>query len=152
VGVGVARGPRSRCGWPLRALRRGREPAEASSVRGTLPAPTAPLTHLWEPFLPTYTTSTGASALLPTDTGPLVIQPMQRESVFAQIATRQSTSSRSYRVPVVVADPAAAWVSEGAEITPADPTLQELLITPSKVAGLSVISREMADDSDPTPV
>jgi HK97 family phage major capsid protein len=40
-------------------------------------------------------------------------------------------------------------VAEGAEITPSDPTLQELVVTPPKVAGLTIVSREMADDSDP---
>jgi len=60
-----------------------------------------------------------------------------------------TTSSTKYRIPLVTADPAASWVAEGAEITPSDPTLQELVVTPPKVAGLTIVSREMADDSDP---
>lgn len=99
--------------------------------------------------MPTYTTATGAHGFLPVDTGPLVIQPMLAASVFAQVATRQTTRAHTYRIPTVVADPTAAWVAEGAEITPSDPTLAELVVTPSKVAGLTIISREMADDSDP---
>ena len=97
----------------------------------------------------TYTTSSGATGFLPVDTGPLVIQPMIAASVFAQIATRQITGSHTYRIPTVVTDPTAAWVAEGAEIAPSDPTLAELIVTPAKVAGLTVISREMANDSDP---
>jgi hypothetical protein len=40
-------------------------------------------------------------------------------------------------------------VAEGAEITPSDPKLPELTVTPAKVAGLTIISRELADDSSP---
>jgi len=43
----------------------------------------------------------------------------------------------------------ASWVAEGQEISPSDPTLQELVVTPPKVAGLTIISRELADDSNP---
>lgn len=99
--------------------------------------------------MPTYTTSAGATGFLPVDTGPLVIQPMLAASVFAAVSTRQVTASHDYRIPTVVADPTAQWVAEGAEITPSDPTLTELVVTPTKVAGLTVVSREMADDSDP---
>ncbi len=58
-------------------------------------------------------------------------------------------SEHSHRVPMVTADPAASWTAEGAEITATDATLDELEITPSKLAALSVISRELADDSTP---
>lgn len=99
--------------------------------------------------MPFQTTSTGADALLPDEYGPLVVQPALDASVFAQIATTVTTSATEYRIPVVSADPTAAWVAEGAEITPTDPTLRELVVTPPKVAGLTIVSREMADDSSP---
>lgn len=99
--------------------------------------------------MPTYTTSTGATGLLPSEYGALVVQPALAASVFAQVATIATTGGNAYRIPLVVADPVAAWVAEGAEITPSDPTLQELVVTPSKVAGLTVVSRELADDSNP---
>src|SRR4051812_4766475 len=73
------------------------------------------------PSMATYATATGATGFLPVDTGPLVIQPLFDASVFAQVATRQITNSHTYRIPTVVADPVAAWVAEGAEITPSDP-------------------------------
>ncbi len=95
------------------------------------------------------TTGLPTRGLLPDEHGPLVIQPAIDASVFARVATVQMTSSHDYRIPVVAADPTAQWVAEGAEITPSDPTLQELVVTPAKVAGLTVISRELADDSDP---
>ncbi len=95
------------------------------------------------------TTGLPTRGLLPDEHGPLVIQPAIDASVFARVATVQMTSSHDYRIPVVAADPTAQWVAEGAEITPSDPTLQELVVTPAKVAGLTIISRELADDSDP---
>ncbi|MEJ7742083.1 MAG: phage major capsid protein [Nocardioidaceae bacterium] len=49
----------------------------------------------------------------------------------------------------MTADPTAAWVAEGDEIPISDPTLAELTVTPAKVAGLTIVSRELADDSDP---
>lgn len=99
--------------------------------------------------MPVYTTTSGVNALLPDSYGPLVVQPALDMSVFAQVATIATTSSTEYRIPIVSADPTAAWVAEGAEITPSDPTLQELTVTPAKVAGLTIISRELANDSNP---
>jgi HK97 family phage major capsid protein len=60
------------------------------------------------------------------------------------------TGSTIYRIPIVSADPTSAWVAEGAEISPSDPTLQELVVTPPKVAGLTIISRELSEDSNPS--
>ncbi len=97
----------------------------------------------------TYTTTPTVNGLLPDQHGALVVQPAIDASIFARIATTVTTSSTEYRIPIVSADPTAAWVAEGAEITPSDPTLQELVVAPSKVAGLTIISRELADDSDP---
>ena len=95
------------------------------------------------------TTTSDVGGLLPDTFGPLVIQPALKASVFAQVATTVRTDSTIFHIPVVTADPTAAWVAEGAEITPSDPTLTELVITPPKVAGLTIVSRELADDSDP---
>ncbi len=96
-----------------------------------------------------YTSNSGARGLLPDDTGPLVVQPFIAASVAAQVSRTVTTNANRYRIPLVVADPTAAFVAEGAEIPVSDPTLQELAVTPSKVAGLTIISREMADDSSP---
>jgi len=96
-----------------------------------------------------YDTSTGVGALTPDDYAQLVVQPALAASVFAQAATTVTTPAARYRIPIVAADPTASWVAEGAEIAPSDPTLQELVVTPAKVAGLTIVSRELADDSNP---
>lgn len=99
--------------------------------------------------MPLYTANPGAGGLLPDQYGPLVVQPTLEASVFARVATLARTVATEYRIPIVATDPTASWVAEGAEITPSDPTLQELVVTPPKVAGLTIVSREMADDSSP---
>jgi HK97 family phage major capsid protein len=95
------------------------------------------------------TTSGGASILTPEQVGALVIRPLMEQSVAAQVSTVVQTSSHDFRVPVVSADPAAAWTAEGAEITASDPTVTEIVVTPKKLAGLTVISNELAADSSP---
>ena len=52
-------------------------------------------------------------------------------------------------MPRVTADPTAAWTAEGAEIAVSDAVLDELEITPKKLAGLTVMSNELASDSSP---
>ncbi len=96
-----------------------------------------------------YTTTDDVAGLLPDQHGPLVVQPALAASIFAQVATTAVCKSTHYRIPIVSADPTASWVAEGAEIAPTDPTLDELTVTPAKVAGLTIISRELADDSNP---
>ena len=79
----------------------------------------------------------------------LVIRPLIEQSVAAQVSTVVETGSHDFRVPVVSADPTAAWTAEGAEITASDPTITEVLVTPKKLAGLTVVSNELASDSSP---
>ena len=91
----------------------------------------------------------GAAILRPEQVGDLLIQPVSTESVAVQASTLVQTESHSYRIPLVTADPTAAWVAEGAEIAVSDATLAELTVTPTKLAGLTIISRELANDTSP---
>jgi len=95
------------------------------------------------------TSTTGIGGILPDQYGPLVVEPVTRQSVAMQVSTVLATGQHTMNIPVVTEDPTAAWVAEGAEITPDDGTLSELTVTPAKVAGLTIISRELADDSSP---
>lgn len=96
------------------------------------------------------TGAAGDPILRPEDVYNLLIRPMDGMSVAAQVANRITTGSTSVRLPYVSADPSASWVAEGAEITPSDPTLGEIDVVPPKVAGLTVVSQELAMDSDPS--
>jgi HK97 family phage major capsid protein len=98
--------------------------------------------------MPLYTTG-GAGILTPEEVGALVIRPLIEQSVAAQVSTVVQTGSHDFRVPVVTADPVAAWTAEGAEITATDPTITEVTVTPKKLAGLTVVSNELAQDSSP---
>jgi HK97 family phage major capsid protein len=95
------------------------------------------------------TTTGGASILTPEEVGALVIRPLMQQSIAAQVSTVIPTNSHDFRVPIVSADPTAAWTAEGAEISASDPTITELLVSPKKLAGLTVISNELASDSSP---
>lgn len=94
-------------------------------------------------------TTSGASLLTPEQVGELLVRPAMAASVAAQVATVVNISTNSYRIPIVAEDPTAAWVAEGEEITPDDPTLTELDVVPRKVAGLTIISSELANDTSP---
>jgi HK97 family phage major capsid protein len=55
----------------------------------------------------------------------------------------------SVRMPAVTADATAAWVAEGAEIPISDLTAAEVDAVTRQVAGLSVVTSELAEDSSP---
>lgn len=94
-------------------------------------------------------TTDDTSGLTPDGYGALVVQPVQRDSVAYQVSTLIATTSHTINFPTVVHDPSTGWVAEGEEITPSDPGVDEVSVTPPKVAGLVKVSRELADDSTP---
>lgn len=79
----------------------------------------------------------------------LVISPMLGESVALTVADvdHADRAATDYRIPVVSKDPVAAWVEEGAEIAATDTKFDEATDVFHKLAGLVVVSREMAEDS-----
>lgn len=95
------------------------------------------------------TTAHNVSGLLPAEYGALVTEPVRRLSVALHVANVVTTQANTFRIPVLKDDAGAAWVAEGSEITPDDAKFDEIIVTPKKVAGLSILSRELVDDSDP---
>ncbi|WP_425003870.1 phage major capsid protein [Mycolicibacterium sp. S3B2] len=94
-------------------------------------------------------TVNAASILRPEEVNELVIQPLTQESVAFLASTVVQTDSHDYRIPTLTSDPDVAWTAEGAEITADDAELDEVVVTPKKVAGLTVVSNELAADSTP---
>lgn len=94
-------------------------------------------------------TSAGVGGMLPSEYGDLVAKPVGDMSVAIQTGTEVSCGTAEYHVPVVDSDAATGAVAEGAEITPSDATFSELIVTPAKFAGLSIISREFGSDTSP---
>lgn len=95
------------------------------------------------------TTVNGAPLLTPEEVGELLVRPAFAQSVAGQVARVITTSAHEFRIPVVADDPNAQWVAEGQEIAPSDATLDEVVVVPRKVAGLSIITRELANDTSP---
>ncbi|MEV0711469.1 phage major capsid protein [Nocardia aurea] len=96
-----------------------------------------------------YTSGSGIGGLLPEQIHQLIVQPVQRDSIAFQVTSVIATNSTTSKFPIVTADPSAAWVPEGGEITPDDSEHDELEITHRKVAGLTIVSRELVEDSNP---
>lgn len=90
-----------------------------------------------------------AQSWLPEDFGAMLDLAVQAKSIAAQAATVFSTDKQKVGFPLWVADPAVGWYSELDEITAADGDTDEVVVTPSKTAGLTLLSNELADDSDP---
>jgi HK97 family phage major capsid protein len=91
----------------------------------------------------------GSAILTPEQVQALVIEPLLNQAVATQVSTVLQTASTSTRFPIVKQDRVTTWVQEGAEITPSDADLDELVCTPLKLAGLS-IQLGLMEDSDPS--
>ncbi|WP_109558704.1 phage major capsid protein, partial [Mycobacteroides abscessus] len=92
-------------------------------------------------------TSSAEGILTPEEVGALVVQPVEKASVAMQIATVVHTGSHDFRIPIVTADATAAWTAEGSDIAASDAGVDEITVTPKKLAALSIISNELANDS-----
>jgi HK97 family phage major capsid protein len=85
----------------------------------------------------------------PEDYGKLIDTVIAEKSVAFKAGTLISTDAESIRFPKITADPAVGWYAENTQISLTDPTTNELVVTPKKVAGLTQISNEAAEDSNP---
>lgn len=101
----------------------------------------------------TSTTQRAAPVWTKSDILSLVVQPLERESVAARLGQFQTgLTGDALRVPLVTEDPSAQWVDEGEEIPLSQATLGEAEAHYRKLAGLTVVSRELAEDSHPSAV
>lgn len=96
-----------------------------------------------------FTTTNDMTGILPDAIETLITTPVMQQSVAAQVARTITTQSTRTHIPLVTGDPTAAWVAEGDEIGASDPTLDDIVVTPAKVAGLTVITNELAADTSP---
>lgn len=98
---------------------------------------------------PASSTSSANGSFLGEHVERLIVAPVMEASIALQVArvVRPSGPATKLRVPIVTADPSASWVAELDEITPTAPTLNEAVSPFYKVAGLTRVSSELADDS-----
>lgn len=98
------------------------------------------------------TSTSTVSGMLPGEYGRLVVEPVMRDAVALdpRVSTVISITGHTLHVPAVTSDASSAWVAELGTISPGDPTIAEKVVTPAKVAALVKVSRELANDSNPT--
>ncbi|ULN33615.1 phage major capsid protein [Mycolicibacterium smegmatis] len=90
-----------------------------------------------------------AQAWTPEAYGKLIDTVIAEKSIAFQAGTKVSITNESIRFPLLTADPAVGWYAENTQIALTDPTTSEIVVTPKKVAGLTQISNEAAEDSNP---
>ena len=90
-----------------------------------------------------------AQSWLPQDFGKMLDLVVQAKSIAAQASTVFNTEKQKVAFPLWVADPAVGWYAELDEISLTDGDTDEVVVIPSKTAGLTLVSNELADDSDP---
>lgn len=93
-----------------------------------------------------------ASAIIPEQVAQdLLIQPLIDTSILLNPAVSKTvvTGNHSIRFPRLTQEASAAWVAEGAEIPETGIAVGDVVITPGKIAALSNVTKEAAEDSDP---
>jgi HK97 family phage major capsid protein len=95
-----------------------------------------------------YTAGAGA-ILTPAQVNDLVVRPVLDQAVSSQVSTVIQIATHDLRIPIVLTDPQASFVAEGSEIPATDASVTEQVVTPKKLAALSIISSELAADSSP---
>jgi HK97 family phage major capsid protein len=94
--------------------------------------------------------SNTADAFTPEDFGGLVNLAVQGQSIAARSATLVETDKVKVSFPIWTADPAVAFYNELDTIATTDGETEQVEVIPSKTAGISLISNELKDDSDPS--
>lgn len=96
-----------------------------------------------------FTSTDNLAAISPDAISALITIPVEKASVATQVATTIPTGSTRTHIPLVTGDPSASWVEEGDEIGASDPTIDDIVVEPAKIAGLTVITNELAADTSP---
>ncbi len=84
---------------------------------------------------------------LPADVSREILAKMQTESAVMRLARRIDLPGRGVAVPVITADPEAAWVGETAAKPVSNPTVGTKIMTPYKLAVVVPFSNEFRRDA-----
>lgn len=85
---------------------------------------------------------------LPADVSSAILQKTQEESAIMRLAQRIALPGRGTTIPVITADPVAAWTAETASKPVSDPSLTTKLMTPYKLAVIVPFSMEFRRDAN----
>ncbi len=97
----------------------------------------------------TLSTASANRAFLPEEVASLLIEPTKGISIATQVTTGLTSGGHELRVPILSEDPSADWTAEGDEIDLSDAVLAEAVTSFKKIAGLTIITNELAKDSSP---
>ncbi|GAA4863894.1 phage major capsid protein [Saccharopolyspora cebuensis] len=98
----------------------------------------------------THTRPNDGGAFAPPDAASLFFDRLVEQSVgMASGFRRIDTTAAKLEIPRLLADGAANWTAEGAEIAVSDPSADVVTATPRKLAALSFMSNELVSDSNP---
>ena len=94
--------------------------------------------------------STTADSFTPEDIGGLVDLAVKKQSIAARSATVYNTDKFKVSFPKWTADPAVSFYNELDTIAATDGTTDEVSGLVYKTAGITRVSNELRDDSDPS--
>lgn len=90
-----------------------------------------------------------ADTWTPADFGELLNKAVQAKSTAFNATTLFQTDKVKVQFPLWVSDPTVSWLAELEEIVPTDGSTGEVICIPSKVGGITTVSNESAEDTDP---
>lgn len=90
--------------------------------------------------------------LSPEERAELIIAPLERESLALRTTRVLRTVRDQVQVPLLTEDVPTDFVAEGAELPQGEPMVNEASLRPRKIAAMTVLSSELAEDSEPEAV
>lgn len=91
-------------------------------------------------------------ALSPEQRAELIVKPLERDSLALRSTRVLPTVRDSLQVPMLTEDVPVDFVHEGAELPQGEPVVNEATLTPKKIAAMTILSSELAEDSEPEAV
>ena len=85
--------------------------------------------------------------LVPDEFERTLIEALEEQNIFRQIARIIQTSSGERKIPVVATKGTASWVDEGGEITDSDDSFTQVTLGAFKLATMMKVSDELMNDS-----
>jgi HK97 family phage major capsid protein len=98
--------------------------------------------------------SSGGNAVLTPDfVSAELIDQLRKNTVVQRLGARVvPMRSDTLKVPRITADPTVSWLGEGATVTATDATIDSITLTARRLTGLTKVSQELVEDSDPVAV
>jgi HK97 family phage major capsid protein len=99
------------------------------------------------------TSSGGNVVLVPDVVSAEIIDRLRPASVVTQLGARVvPMRATTEKVPRITGDPTISWLAEGATVTATDAVVDHVLLTSRRLTGLTKVSQELVEDSDPVEV